>query len=116
MIHSTAMFAGLLLVYHEKIQRPDAGPGKWLLLAAIVAMVVFYLLLVYAIATEVENTSLFLGFLGVLLSRLAGFFSPVKRHDLIRDMMRSFFSLGLFLIGAFVARYVPFPAGAVQGQ
>jgi len=115
-IHSTAMLAGIVLVYQQQSRQSDTGYLKWLLLTAIFAMAGFYLLLAYGVATEVENTSLFAGFMGILLSRLTGFLGPIRRHELMRDMYRSFFSLGLFFIGIVVARVVPFPAGAVRGQ
>jgi len=115
-IHSTAMLAGIALVYAQQSRLPDTGYLVWLLLAAIVGMAGFYLLLAYVVATEVESISLFAGFLGLLLSRLAGFLGPIRRHELMRSMYRSFFSLGLFFIGIIVARVVPFPAGAVRSQ
>ncbi len=115
-LHSTGMLAGVLMMYHEKSGQMGDRLRKRLVTAGLVALVGFYLLLAYGVSSEVKSTTLFIGFSALMLSRAAGFFITIERHELIRDLYRSFFSLGLFIPGIFVAWLVPFPAGAVQGR
>ena len=115
-LHSVAMLAGLLMLRHK--QKSEAGTSwkKWLPLSGAIGLGGFYLLMAYVVATESDSYSLFIGFLALIISRLIGFLGEINPKVVMRDMFRSFFSLFLFMTGIFVAAYVPFPAGAVQGE
>ncbi len=115
-MHSIGMLSGILITPQNERQKPITRRKKSILQMSAVVLAGFYLLLAYGVSTEIKSTSLFVEFLGLMLSRLIEFFGTTQRHELMRDLYRSFFGLGMIVTFVFVAAFIPFPAGAVSGR